>query len=57
MAGSKTVLERDMVFTVEPGIYMPGRYGVRLEEVVILRDDGPEILSEMPRSVFQVTVT
>ena len=57
VAGSKTVLERDMVFTVEPGIYMPGRYGVRLEEVVILRDDGPEILSEMPRSVFQVTVT
>lgn len=41
-----------MVFSIEPGIYMPGRFGVRLEEIVILRADGPEILSELDRSVF-----
>lgn len=30
-----------MVFSIEPGIYLPGRFGVRLEEIVILRADGP----------------
>jgi len=46
---SNTVLEPGMVFSIEPGIYLPGAFGIRLEEIVFLRDDGPEILSEMPR--------
>jgi Xaa-Pro dipeptidase len=37
------------VFTIEPGIYLAGTFGLRLEEVVFLRPDGPEVLSEMPR--------
>ncbi|RWG80917.1 MAG: aminopeptidase P family protein [Mesorhizobium sp.] len=49
---STTVLEAGMVFSIEPGIYLPGRFGVRLEEIVILRDDGPEILSSLPRDVY-----
>ena len=48
-ATSETVLEEGMVFSIEPGIYLPGRFGVRLEEIVILREDGPEILSTLPR--------
>jgi Xaa-Pro aminopeptidase len=48
---SKTVLEEGMVFSIEPGIYLPGRFGIRLEEIVILRSDGPEIFSELPRAV------
>ena len=46
---SETVLDTGMVFSIEPGIYLPGRFGLRLEEIVIVRDDGPEILSELPR--------
>lgn len=46
-----TVLDAGMVFSIEPGIYLPDRFGIRLEEIVILRDDGPEILSELPRDV------
>jgi len=46
---SQTVLETGMVFSIEPGIYLPGRFGIRLEDIVILRDDGPEILSALPR--------
>ena len=46
---SETVLAPGMVFSIEPGIYLPGRFGIRLEEIVILREDGPEILSELPR--------
>lgn len=38
-----------MVFSIEPGIYLPGQFGIRLEEIVFLRADGPEILSELPR--------
>jgi Xaa-Pro aminopeptidase len=46
---SETVLEEGMVFSIEPGIYLPGRFGIRLEDIVILRADGPEILSSLPR--------
>jgi len=46
---SETVLTPGMVFSIEPGIYKPGRFGIRLEEIVILREDGPEVLSELPR--------
>ena len=48
----ETVLEEGMVFSIEPGIYLPGRFGIRLEEIVILRADGPQILSELPRDLF-----
>ncbi len=51
-ATSETVLEEGMVFSIEPGIYIPGRFGIRLEEIVILRADGPEILSSLPRQAF-----
>ena len=51
-ATSDTVLAEGMVFSIEPGIYLPGRFGVRLEDIVILRGDGPEILSGLPRDTF-----
>jgi Xaa-Pro aminopeptidase len=43
-----------MVFSIEPGIYLPGRFGIRLEDIVILREDGPEILSSLPRDLHVV---
>ena len=49
-ASSRTVLDEGMVFSIEPGIYLPGRFGLRLEDIVILRGAGPEILSELPRT-------
>ena len=51
-ATSETILEAGMVFSIEPGIYLPGRFGIRLEDIVILHDDGPEILSGLSRDVF-----
>jgi Xaa-Pro aminopeptidase len=51
-ATADTVLDEGMVFSIEPGIYLPGRFGIRLEEIVILRADGPEILSGLPRDLF-----
>ena len=49
---SDMVLEEGMVFTVEPGIYLPGRFGVRLEEVAVVTADGCRILSNLPRDLF-----
>jgi len=54
-ATSEVILDEGMVFSIEPGIYLQGRFGVRLEEIVILRSNGPEILSELPRSLNIIT--
>ena len=52
---SETILEPGMVFSIEPGIYMPDKFGVRLEEVIVLKDSGPEILSKIPRELKVIT--
>lgn len=51
MAGEETVLGRGMVFSIEPGIYLPGQFGVRLEEIVATTDAGCEILSSLGRDL------
>lgn len=48
-ATSETVLEPGMVFSIEPGIYLAGRFGLRLEEIVIVRGNRAEVLSELTR--------
>jgi Xaa-Pro aminopeptidase len=37
---SDTVLEPGMVFSVEPGVYLPGKFGIRVEDIVVVRRDG-----------------
>ncbi len=39
------------VVTIEPGVYVPGRFGVRLEQLVYVGPDGPELLSQSPLEV------
>lgn len=53
VAGSDQVLEEGMVFTVEPGIYLPDRFGVRLEEVAVVTADGCRILSGLSRDLYR----
>lgn len=45
---SDTVLEPGMVVTVEPGIYMPGEGGVRIEDMVVVTEKGCDILTRTP---------
>jgi Xaa-Pro dipeptidase len=44
--GNKAPLEPGMVLTSEPGIYLPGEFGVRLEDDILITDAGHELLSE-----------
>jgi Xaa-Pro aminopeptidase len=55
-ASSETVLDEGMTFTIEPGIYLPGRFGIRLEEIVVVRKTGAEILSSLPRDLRIIPV-
>ncbi len=52
---SKEVLEEGMVFTIEPGVYLENFGGVRLESLIYLNKEGPEILSEMPKELISVS--
>jgi Xaa-Pro aminopeptidase len=45
----KQLLKAGMVVTVEPGIYLPGRFGVRIEDDVLVTKDGCEVLSTLPK--------
>ncbi len=47
--GSKEILRENMVVTVEPGIYLSGVCGVRIEDLVVLKRDGIEVLSKSPK--------
>lgn len=47
---SKTVAEEGMVFTVEPGIYIPGLGGVRIEDMVLVTSNGCRILTKIPKT-------
>lgn len=47
--GQDRVLETGMVVTVEPGVYLPGELGVRIEDDVLVTEDGYRVLSTLPK--------
>lgn len=51
---SKDILKEGMVFSVEPGIYLPGFGGVRIEDLVLLETSGPRLLTKSPREFIQL---
>ena len=54
VAGNREQLGEGMAFSVEPGIYLTGRYGARIEDIVVCGPDGPIVLNEAPRELYVV---
>ena len=52
VAGNPEPLRVGMAFSVEPGIYLAGRYGARIEDIVICGEDGPIVLNELDRDLL-----
>jgi Xaa-Pro aminopeptidase len=55
VAGNAQPLEPGHAFSIEPGIYLAGRYGVRIEDIVVCREGGPDVLNEAPRDLLVVS--
>jgi len=51
VAGNSSPLEAGHAFSVEPGIYFPARFGMRLEDIVVATDEGPLRLNDAPRDI------
>lgn len=51
VAGNQQELEPGMAFSIEPGIYLPGEFGVRIEDIVVCTGDGAQRLNNTPRTV------
>ena len=52
MEGNKMPLEPGMTFSIEPGIYIPGKIGIRIENVVVVTKDGCWPLSKLPKGII-----
>ena len=51
VSGNATPLAAGHAFSIEPGIYLPGRCGARIEDIVVATESGPERLNEAPREL------
>jgi Xaa-Pro aminopeptidase len=54
IAGNNQALEPGMAFSIEPGIYLPGKYGARIEDIVVCGPDGPDALNVSSRELYVV---
>ena len=48
---SDVVIQPGMIFSVEPGIYIPGEFGVRIEDLVLITETGCEVLNQYPKDL------
>ena len=51
VAGNSEKIQAGMAFSIEPGIYLPGRYGARIEDIVVCGDDGPIVMNTSGREL------
>lgn len=56
VAGNDLALAAGMAFSIEPGIYFPGKWGARIEDIVIVTADGAESLNNRPHDLVVVEV-
>jgi Xaa-Pro aminopeptidase len=51
VAGNELPLEPGMAFSIEPGVYLPGRHGARIEDIVVCTPAGVDVLNRRPRTL------
>jgi Xaa-Pro aminopeptidase len=56
VAGNKTLLEVGMAFSIEPGFYVDGQAGARIEDIVICGEAGADVLNNRPRELVEVEI-
>jgi Xaa-Pro aminopeptidase len=49
-----SALQPGNVVTIEPGVYLPGRFGVRIEDLAVVTEDGAEVLSSVTKDLITV---
>jgi len=54
VADSPDTLSQGMAFSIEPGIYLQGKFGVRIEDIVVCGPTGPDVLNEATRELLVV---
>ena len=54
MSGNTTPLAPGHAFSIEPGIYIPGRFGARLEDIVVATEAGPDSLNRVDHALSVV---
>jgi Xaa-Pro aminopeptidase len=54
VTGNDVIVEQGMTFSVEPGVYLPGKFGMRIEDIVLVTESGFESLNQCPRELIQV---
>jgi Xaa-Pro aminopeptidase len=56
VTGNKTLLEVGMAFSIEPGFYLEGQSGARIEDIVICGETGADVLNNRPRELIEIEV-
>jgi Xaa-Pro aminopeptidase len=53
-AGQTTRLAPGMVITIEPGVYLPGEFGVRIEDMIAVTRSGGQVLTPAPKTLIEL---
>jgi Xaa-Pro aminopeptidase len=53
-AGQSEILQPGMVITIEPGVYIPGKWGVRIEDMVVVTEQGCEVLTPTSKELVEI---
>ncbi len=52
--GQNECFRPGMVVTIEPGVYLPGKYGVRIEDMVLVTENGCEVLTPTSKELLEI---